>query len=301
FSHITALLVIISIVPAFIATLSGSLLAVGPQLHQSILPLKKIEILASLGRLSLLLTVLFSFPWAYIALVVAGVPQIWANFRIRRISRQFVDWKQEFSVEVYKNTMSFVRRIIPSSIFYSLSGQLTIWLISIFGSTTAVAQIGALGRLSMILSLFNVLFVTLVIPRFARLPLDRNVLLKKFLLMQIGLLMLFAPIVAIVAVFPEYFLMILGDRYSDLSKELVLSVLSGCISLLAGLIYTIASSRNWAINPLISIPLTTLAIIAGVVWIDISTLSGILWFNIFVAFFEFLVYLVFIFINITKS
>jgi O-antigen/teichoic acid export membrane protein len=301
FSHITALLVIISIVPAFIATLSGSLLAVGPQLHQSILPLKKIEILASLGRLSLLLTVLFSFPWAYIALVVAGVPQIWANFRIRRISRQFVDWKQEFSVEVYKNTMSFVRRIIPSSIFYSLSGQLTIWLISIFGSTTAVAQIGALGRLSMILSLFNVLFVTLVIPRFARLPLDRNVLLKKFLLMQIGLLMLFAPIVAIVAVFPEYFLMILGDRYSDLSKELVLSVLSGCISLLAGLIFTIASSRNWAINPLISIPLTTLAIIAGVVWIDISTLSGILWFNIFVAFFEFLVYLVFIFINITKS
>lgn len=301
FSHITALLVIISIVPAFIATLSGSLLAVSPQLHQSILPLKKIEILASLGRLSLLLTVLFSFPWAYIALVVAGVPQIWANFRIRRISRQFVDWKQEFSVEVYKNTMSFVRRIIPSSIFYSLSGQLTIWLISIFGSTTAVAQIGALGRLSMILSLFNVLFVTLVIPRFARLPLDRNVLLKKFLLMQIGLLMLFAPIVAIVAVFPEYFLMILGDRYSDLSKELVLSVLSGCISLLAGLIFTIASSRNWAINPLISIPLTTLAIIAGVVWIDISTLSGILWFNIFVAFFEFLVYLVFIFINITKS
>src|SRR5690606_5938774 len=91
FSHITALLVIISIVPAFIAPLSGSLLAVGPQLHQSILPLKKIEILASLGRLSLLLTVLFSFPWAYIALVVAGVPHIWANFRIRRISRPFVD------------------------------------------------------------------------------------------------------------------------------------------------------------------------------------------------------------------
>lgn len=292
-SWLMSFLIIISIVPVFFTTLSGSLLAIGPILHQSITPLKKVEIVANTGRLVLLVILLFVFPWAYIALFVAGIPQIWANLRIRKISSRFVDWSQNKNVEVRKNILSFVKRIMPGSIYYSISGQMTIWLISIFGSTSAVAQIGALGRLSMILSLFSVLFGTLIIPRFARLPDVKEVIFKKFIQIQFGLIILFSFIVFIVSMFPEQLLWILGKNYSGLEKELILSVAGSCLGLMAGLLFTIASCRNWAINPMISIPITTGAIICGILLIDISTLSGILKFNIFISSIEVIIYSVY--------
>lgn len=297
---LTSVLIIGALIPAFFTALSGNLLSVGPALHQTIAPLQKIQVKVSMGRLMMLLLTLFVFPWAYIAILAASLPQIWGNIRLRKISTAYADWDQKPDTAIQKEILAIVKRILPGSVYYCLSGQITIWLLSIFGTTAAVAQIGALGRLSMILGLFSAVFSTLIVPRFARLTNNKELLFKRFIQIQLGSIVLFAFIVLIVSMFPAQLLLILGKSYSGLEIELVLSVAGSCISLFAGLLFTISTSRNWAIDPLISIPLTLITIICGALLINISTLAGILKFNLFVSSTEVIIYFVYCVFKINK-
>lgn len=299
-SWLMSTLILVSLIPAFYTGLSGALLQVAPKLSQDIGPLQKNNVISNVLRLLLTMVTVFAFPWAFVAIIAAGLSQLWANINLRKISASYADYKQLPDPAVRKEILSFVKRILPGSIYYCLSGQITIWLISIFGNTTAVAQIGALGRLAMMLSIFSALLSTLVIPRFARLPNDKNRLLKTFYLIQLGLFALGGIIICVVYLFPSQILWILGKDYSNLGTELLLSIAGSCLGLIAGSSFGLSTGRGWAINPLVSIPLTISAIIAGALLIDISSLIGILKFNLFVYLVEIVMYYVYCTIKMIK-
>ena len=278
-----AALIVLSLVPAYYTALSGGLLELAPKLWQNIAPLQKIQVGANIGRMMLLSLFLFVFPWAVVAVLVTGLPQVWANLRLRKLAKEYVDLNQHASSAVRKEVLSLVKRIFPGAVYYCISGQITIWLISIFGSTVAVAHIGALGRLAMALSVFSALFSTIVLPRFARMPNRKKMLLQRFGQIIGGLLFLCAGTTSIVWLFPSEVLWILGKTYSTLSFELSLQIMASCIGLIAGACFGLFTSRGWAINPWISIPVSLASIALGVVMIDVSTLKGVLQLNIFIA------------------
>lgn len=300
-SWLMSVLLLLSIVPAFLTTVSGNLFTVGPSLHQAITSIQKTQIGVSLGRLLLLTLTVFVFPWAFIAILAAGVPQFWANTRLRKLSAVYADSSQKPNKEIGEKMVQAIKRILPGSIYYCLSGQITIWLISIYGTTIAVAQIGALGRISMILSLFNVLFVTLVVPRFARLPSNKTVLLQRYLLIQGVLLLVCLSLLAVVWLFPSQILWILGQDYSNLEIELLLNIMVACLAFISGLSFNLSACRGWIIKPLISIPVTVFAIIVSAALIDISTLQGVLIFSLVVSLTEVVMYLTYCILRITKT
>jgi O-antigen/teichoic acid export membrane protein len=297
---LTSILIIGSLIPAFFTALSGNLLSLGPSLHQAIIPLQKVNVGVSVGRLIMLILTLFLFPWAYIAIISASLSQIWGNFRLRKISTDYADWNQKPDPAIQKEMLAVVKRILPGSIYYCLSGQITIWLMSIIGTTAAVAQIGALGRLSMILGVGGAIFGALVIPRFARLSNIKELLFKRFIQIQFGIVIFFLLIIFIVSMLPSQLLWILGKNYSGLEEELILSVTGSCISLFAGFLFTIATCRNWVINPIVSIPLTLAAIILGILWINITSLAGVLIFNLYVSSIEVMIYFIYCILKINK-
>lgn len=299
-SWLMSFLIVVSLIPSFFTSLSGALLQVAPKLNQDIGPLQKNNIVSNILRLVLIMIILFAFPWAFIAIFVAGIAQLWANSNLKKISFGYANWKQTPDVTVRKEILYFVKRILPGSIYYCLSGQITIWLISFFGNTAAVAQVGALGRLGMMLGIFTAILGTLVIPRFSRLPDEKIKLFKIFFLIQLGLVTLGIFIIGIVYLFPAQILWILGKDYSNLKTELILSIAGSCLGLVAGSAFGLSTSRGWAINPLISIPLTLGAIILGISIIDISTLVGVLKFNLFVYIVEIIMYYLYCAIKISK-
>jgi len=61
-----------------------------------------------------------------------------------------------------------VRKQAPHSIYYCLQGQITVWLISIFGNADSVADVGALSRLAVVFSVLGALSSEIVFPAFAR-------------------------------------------------------------------------------------------------------------------------------------
>lgn len=282
-SWFMALLITAAMIPAFYAALSDSLLEIVPKLHQRIFPLQRNQIEVGVGRLALSALTMFFFPWAFVAVLAGGIPRIFGNVRLCKIVYDVVDKDKKPDLEVRNKILDIVKRSLPSVIYYCFSGQINIWLISYFGNTTSLAQIGALGRVVTLLSLISVIFSVLIVPRFARLK-NEYILLIGFYSKMIALVFLiFLFTVVIIYFTSEYFLYILGDKYAGLETELVLVMTGGCINMLMASGLSLYLSKGWVMKHYVSIGLEILPLIIGCFLFDISNLLGVLYFNIFLA------------------
>ena len=275
-SIMTALLISVSLIPAFFAELSDSILEISPKIYQDILPLQKNQIAVSFFRLLLSTIALFLFPFTFIAILAAGLPRIWGNTQLKKISSKHVDVVKEVDPVVRTNILKFVRKFLPHSIYYSTSNQITIWIISLVGSARSVAQAGALSRIAVLLYLFHILINTLIIPRFARLQKNGNLLVKRYIQVHLLLLGLSCIFVLFGFLLSTQILWILGKQYAGLHTELVICIASSCIGTLAGASFHLNSSRGHVINPLLAIPINILAIVCAVTFLNISDLRGML-------------------------
>ena len=287
---LTVILITACLMPAFFAALSDSLLEIIPRLKQDIAALQKNQLTVAVGRLLLSGVTLFLFPFTFIAIFAAGMPRIYGNIRLSKIVDTFVNKDQKPDADIRKNILKIVKRLLPGSIYYCLSGQIIIWLASFFGNTSSIAQIGALGRLAMVLSLFSVLFNTLVTPRFARLPNDRSILLNRYLKILVGLIFFGIVIISICYIFSTQALWILGNKYKNLKNEFILSMIAGYIVMFAGVLFSINTSRGWTINPFFWIPFNIVIIGLGTMLFDISSIKGLFAFNIIIMAVEVIIY-----------
>lgn len=298
-SLLTSLLIALALIPAFFATLSENLLEIAPKLHQNILPIQKNQVAVGIGRLLLTASTIFIFPWAFIAIVAAGIPRIWGNLQLRKIGSFLADKNQKPDSDVQTAVLSIVKRQMPESIYYCLSGQINIWLISIFGTTAALASLGALGRFNMIINLFLVVFSTLIIPRFARLPNHKKNLRNKALYIILGLLVLCFCIISIVFIFSNQFLWILGKGYFGLNKEFVLIIISGCILMFHSVFFSINSAKGWIISPILYISISVCTTVLALFLVDVTTLRGVIYFNILISMIQALILVSYCFYKIS--
>jgi O-antigen/teichoic acid export membrane protein len=273
-------LIVLSLIPVFFTNLSGSLLEIAPKLQQDIAPLQKIQVVTNISRLALLGLTLLVYPFAAVAIASAGGSQLWSNWRLRKIANHYADRAQPVDPVVRKEILRIVKRIMPGAVYFCISGQITIWLISIFGTTEALAQIGALGRLAMILSMVSIILSTLIYPRFARLPNNRKLLITRFLQIEAALIVLSAGIIVIVWLFPVQILWVLGGNYSKLTVEIVLMAIGSCMTLLHGSAFSLCTYRGHVIRPSIDIALTLASQILLIYIIGYSSVQDILFYSI---------------------
>lgn len=299
-SWVMSILIVASLIPAFFAALYDSLLEIIPKLHQDIRPLQKNQIIVGIVRLILTGLTVFIFPFTFVAILAGGIPRIYGNIKLRKVVEKFIDSEQAPDPLVKKEILYVVKRIMPGAIYYCISGQITIWLISIFGDATSVAQVGALGRVSLLLGIFGTVFSTLSVPRFARQNNEFKLLLNQFLLNIILLVIISIFVIVGVYVLSTQFLWVLGTNYSGLDNALVLNVTGSCLGLITGLLFSLSSSRGWLMNPYFYILTNLTCILLSIVIFDISTLIGVLQFNIFISLIQTLIYLVYTLLKIYK-
>lgn len=292
-------MIVLSLIPAFFASLSSTLLEIPVKLHQDIKPLQTIQVQANLGRLALLGLTMFVFPFAAVAIVCAGASQSWSNWRLRSVSVRYAGRDQQEDLEARSIMLKLVKQKMPESIYYCLSGQITILLLSLFGTTTSVAEVGALSRLAMVLNVVNAMLILLVVPRFARLDAESEDLIRKYAFVLIALLFFCVAILLAVRQFPLQLLMILGEGYRGLGgnvplslshlgmtilsidllvqvSPLMLMATGGCLSLLAGVAYSLNSARGIIIPPMLIIPYSIAVQALLIFMLDISQITGVL-------------------------
>ena len=282
-SWTTSLLIVIALIPTFFATLSDSILQIIPKLHQEIKSLQINQLITSVGRLLLNGLMLLALPFTFIALLANGIISIYSNVKLRQITNLHIKPNQQPDLQVRGQVLQVVKRTLPGAIYFCVSGQITTWVMSIFGNINSLAQIGALGRIAVILNVFLAIYNGLIIPRFARLPDNKVILFRYYIRILIGSVLIMAATMGAIWVASTPILWVLGDKYSGLETELLLTIGGSCINFIAGTTFSIYSSRGWVILPFIAIPLNILSVIAGVLIFDVSSLQGVLLFNMFIA------------------
>ena len=279
-SWLVAALLAAIVAASFIGNLVSAVYTVVLSVHQRVADLQRVIIMQNLGRLGLLGAMLFLLPGALAAAFATLPGQIWAAFRLRRLARPLAEPGAADDPVIRAGIFRVVARTWPGSAYYAVSGQITIWLISLFGSTTALAQIGALSRLGQILGVLSTIMTVLLLPRFARLPNERGLLARRFFQVLLFAGAVGAAIVTLVALFPAQSLWLLGRDYNHLTHEVILQAAGSVISLLAGTAFGLGSVRGLVLHPAISIPLELLLQVALIQILDVGVVSGALWFGI---------------------
>jgi O-antigen/teichoic acid export membrane protein len=275
----TATGITLAIIPSFAFALTGQILEIVPRLHQSLAALQRIQIVSALLRLVLVAAAAMAVPAAWLMSLCAGIAQGWANRQLRRAAAAAADLEAPPRKDVEAAIRGQVMRSAPSSIYYAFSGQITVWLISVFGTTVAVAQVGALSRLAVIYNVLGSLVALLLVPRFARLA-GEGAALRRFWQMEIALIAVLAGIVLAVAAFPGAVLWVLGRSYALLEPEVVLTAAGGALAVLAGSAYAMAAARGIVIAPWIFVPCALTLQLILATHLPVNAVAGALWLGI---------------------
>ena len=126
-----------------------------------------------------------------------------------------------------------------------MQGQITVFLISFFAHrSSAVAEVGALGRLAMVFTVLSNLLTNIFVPAFARCQ-DRRRLRWLYLGIIGGVAAFSLVILAGAQFFPGEFLLVLGSKYSHLQHELLLMVGVAVATALTGTFWALNASKAW--------------------------------------------------------
>ena len=282
-SWIEAFCLLALVCASFWFSLLGGIYSVGLGLHQRLADTQRVALIQNSARLAGLVPLIRAFPNALISVAASLGPQAWATSRLRRLCGTVVDLHQPEDAGVRAEVLRVVKRMLPNLIYLSISGQITIWLISFCGSTANLAQLGALTRLGQAFVLVSSLASAVLIPRFARLQGNPRLVLVRFCQVLTVLGVSMAVVVLLVARFPTQVLLILGNDYNGLVHEVALYMLSSVLYVIAGIAAGLSNARGAVLNPVIGVLLQLGCQVLGVLLFGVTSIHGILLLAILVA------------------
>jgi O-antigen/teichoic acid export membrane protein len=275
---------IMAVLGGLCVQLSLGVLEVVPRLRSDIRQIQKIDFAGSFVRLAALIGFAFIFLNAGVAALVGSGALMLQYLLLRRYARGVIDLDVGENADDHKSMIGFIRSQAPNAIFFCLQGQITILLITIFGHRVgAVAEVGALSRLAMIFGVLGNLITNIFAPAFARCQ-DKRAL-RRLYAGTAGGVASFSLLIFFAAVFlPNEFLFVLGNKYSHLQRELLLMVGASTLNMIASTLWVLNASRAWIVGSWLYIPLTLSTQVLLIPFIDFSTVTGVLTFNLFSVF-----------------
>jgi len=275
----TAVLIVV-VLAGLLIQLSLGVLDVVPRLRSDIARIQSIDLTGAIARLLVLVTLMYFFLNAGVAVAVATATLLLQYAMLRKYVAGVIDLDAPENAEDRAAMFGFIRKLAANAVFYCLQGQITVFLISFFARrTSSVAEVGALGRLAMIFAVLSNLLTNVFVPAFARCQSARK--LRWLYAAIIGSVSAFSLLVLCGAeIFPDQFLFVLGSKYAHLHRELLLMVGGAVLSALTGTFWALNASKAWVAGSWLYIPLTLAAQIALIPYTDFSSVMGVLTFNL---------------------
>lgn len=255
-------------------------------LRKHIITVKISELIGHLVRSIGILIVVFLIPKSFVLSLIylSVVLSFWVTYGylLRKTEKYKLNSKKA-SIDIgYKKTLlKYIRLNWHNSIFFAFKSQVSVFILGIFGTTAALANIGALSRFSLVFAIITSVFNSIYAPAFSRCQ-EKNRLIKMFISSILTAIVISLMVLLIIYFFPNFFLWLLGADYKDLSNELFLVFAGGSLSFLLSIIYSINISKAWIrFTPILEIPIDIMGLIVGLFLFDVTTLTGVLYLVIF--------------------
>ena len=198
---------------------------------------------------------------------------------LRRFGEQLIDFKVGKNLEDQKDILTIVKNFLPNSIFYTFQGQISFLLISVFGGSQNVAELGALSRFLVIFALVSPIMSSIVFPAFSR---CQNLSLLRLLYCQTVLSNIaFSVILILISYFySNQMLWILGEKYYGLRDEFLLVMLLGIIGHIGNVMWGLCATKGWIKNMWIEIPVKISVQVLLLLSINLSSTKEVIIFGI---------------------
>lgn len=148
------------------------------------------------------------------------------------------------SASYRRKIVRYLLPTLPSALYFSIQGPLVVWLAAVFGGTQNLAEVGALGRLGLIVGLFSGLSGVVFLPRLSAIT-DDQLYARRYMQYGALLLVITAGLFTVAWAAPRIFLTLLGASYARLDRELALVILGACFGLLGGYLVSVNVARAW--------------------------------------------------------
>ena len=276
-------LIIAAVLVGLATQLALGVLAAVPRLLSDVRQIQTIDLVGAGTRLLVLVALMFIFLNSVVAVAVGSATLMLQYWMMRRYAAGVIDLDAPENPEDRAEMLRLMRHLFANAIFYCFQGQITVFLISFFGHNVAsVAEVGALGRLAMVLTVLTNLLTNIFGPAFARCQDPRR--LRWQWAGTVGGVTAFSLVLIVAAMlFPKAFLFVLGAKYAHLEHELVLMLTVAVLAALTGTFWTLNAAKAWIAGAWLYIPLTVVTQIALIPVTDFSSVRGVLLFNIYSA------------------
>jgi hypothetical protein len=168
----------------------------------------------------------------------------------------------------------------PGMIYYAFAGQITIALITVFGKTSGIAEVSAIGRLGQFFLLLSMMNYVLIEPYIARLP--KHKVAPRYLLVAGGTVGLCLLAIACARLFPGPIVWLLGPKYAQLRDLIWIQILVSCLYHLSGVLYVMNGARKWVYwqTTTVATGATILAQVIMIAKLPMGTTADILRFSV---------------------
>lgn len=256
-------------------------------LREKVAPVQASELVGHFSRAIGIVALLFLVDESYIILAIFFITAISAWLTLSYVEKKArqdgISEIAEINVDYRSTLVKYIKLNWHNSAFFAFKGQISIFLIGVFGTTSSLADIGALTRFGLIFTIATAIFNNIFAPSFGKIQ-NSSKLKKMYIFSVSGVSLLSFTITLFVYFFPKPFLWILGENYQNLSYELFLTFISASLGFILSTVYSLNLYKAWIhFTPLLEIPSDIVAIILGLFLFDISTLRGVLYLGILTA------------------
>jgi O-antigen/teichoic acid export membrane protein len=197
------------------------------------------------------------------------------RFLIRKGAREFIAPHKAPDREIQRTLTKLNLNVLPSTITFVFQAQIGLAMISIFGKTASVADLGALTRIALLLMVPQAIVTKIIEPKLARAKEGAD-LWRKFAASVVLVAMMAAVVFSLMFFFRHQFLWLLGKNYWYLEKELVFYAGISCTATLTSMPMLLLYARGWAdyiwISPICEVFCQTCAM----PFLNLSTITGVL-------------------------
>lgn len=275
----TALLVL-AILVGLAFQLTIGVLSVVPRLRADIGRIQTIDLAGAIARFLVLVALIYLFLNSAVALAVGSAALLLQYAMLRAYAGRVIDLSAPENAGDRAAMLGFIRSQAANAVFFCLQGQITVFLISLFGrQVNSIAEVGALGRLAMVFAVLSNLLANVFAPAFARC--QEHARLRFQYAAVVGAVTAFSLVIIGAAYFfPGVFLFVLGGKYAHLDRELLLMVGGAVISAIASTLWSLNAAKAWIAGSWLYIPLTLGTQLALIPFTDFGSVPGVLIFNL---------------------
>lgn len=234
---------------------------------------QRAAVISGAVRLAITIVALLLVPRSVVFLWIGAGALLFQGQLTVRAAIPHLEDSNDLSPDDRRVMLAAFKNQLANGIYFALQPQITVWILTVFGTVETVAQVGALGRLAVALSLVSSAFSSLALPRFARHQ-DLAHVRRWYGLLIGAMASIGISIVIGSLLFPHAILMVLGPKYYGLERELVWIVGASAVSLVSAASYLLNSARGWVRGIWLGVPATLAAQIGLAMYVDLSSIKG---------------------------